>query len=655
MKYLFAAAALFISLQCFPQLFPQAGYPRNYFRDPLAVPISLAANFGELREGHFHMGLDIRTQHRVNLPVYAAADGYIARVSVAPEGFGQAIYIDHPNGYTTVYGHLNRFFPALEAYVHREQYRRESWQVDLEIPPSLFPVKKGDLIARSGSTGGSQGPHLHFEIRRTADDINLNPLLFGLPVPDRTAPHIVRLAWYDRNKSIYEQSPHLVSVEIEGGRATGSAKAYTEMRTKPSLLTVGATHISFAISAFDTQTGSNNPNGIFEAALAEDGRPVIAFQMDHISYDNTRNINAHIDYKTKETGGPYLQQLFFLQGYPLPTIYSVPATDDAHHSAAAFPARGAHHTADPAILPARDTRHSADPAALAAAGLHPSDGVLDIGDGRSHHIAIRVKDTGGNETLLSFDVQYSPAAGEPPTAGTKTGGTSPAFPAAAASAVTKKFYPGMLDGLEIRECAFYLGEHSLYDSATIGVAEARSPDPGLSLPGGVSDVYTIGVPWIPLLEPMLVRLRPMPPVADSPLRNDRPDTTGVIMVRSYGADREVRRPEWKDGWASARFGDFGNFQLVKDTTPPTIRFPGVKEGADLSKAPRIIVDVGDNLHATRHFRAELDGRWLCFTNDKHRAWIYTFDEHCPRGPHTLRISVEDVAGNQTVKELHFTH
>ncbi len=165
MRYLVLAAWLCCTFQGFSQFFSPAEVPRGYFRDPLAVPMSLAANFGELRPNHYHMGLDIRTQHRENLPVFAAADGYVARVSVEPAGFGQAIYICHPNGYTTVYGHLNQFFPALAAYVRDQQYRRQSWAVSLTLPPNQFRVKKGDFIAYSGNTGGSQGPHLHFEIR----------------------------------------------------------------------------------------------------------------------------------------------------------------------------------------------------------------------------------------------------------------------------------------------------------------------------------------------------------------------------------------------------------------------------------------------------------------------------------------------------------
>src|SRR4051812_39094037 len=156
-------------------------YPQDYFRNPLNIPLQLVANFGEIRANHWHMGLDIRTQQKVNLPVYAAADGYVSRVSVEPGGFGQAIYINHPNGYTTVYGHLNSFFPALAAYVKEQQYAKESWAINLILTPDLFPVKKGMLIARSGSTGASEGPHVHFEIRDTKTENCLNPLLFNFP------------------------------------------------------------------------------------------------------------------------------------------------------------------------------------------------------------------------------------------------------------------------------------------------------------------------------------------------------------------------------------------------------------------------------------------------------------------------------------------
>jgi hypothetical protein len=572
--------------------------------------MSLAANFGELRPNHYHMGLDIRTQHRENLPVFAAADGYVARVSVAPFGFGQAIYIRHPNGYTTVYGHLNQFFPALAAYVQEQQYRRQSWQVNLEIPASRFPVKKGQFIAYSGNTGGSQGPHLHFEIRRTADDVNLNPLLFGLPVPDKTPPTLQRLAWYDRNKGIYEQSPHLLPTRlgapewISASNPPGLARA--TWRLPSPLLIVPTPRISFALSAFDTQSGSTNPNGIYEADLEVDNEPVIGFQMNNISYDNTQNINAHIDYKTRATGGPYLQQLFKLSGYPAPSVY-------------------------------------------AGAGDHPADGVVNLEDGRVHKVVITVRDTYGNLSRLPFDVQYQPAGMNVSTV--------------AAPAAGKKFYVGMVDGVETPDYAFFLGEKSLYDSVTIGAATVGYPGSGLSLPGGVSAVQAIGEPWIPLLDPVLVRLRlPSSPAGDSlggTTGNAATEKAGgaatdrIVMVCFNGASKDVQRPQWQGGWASARFREWGNYQLVEDREAPVITFPGTPDGANLRKASRLVISIRDNLGELRNFRAELDGAWLCFSNDKARAYIYRFDEHCPPGHHVLKVTVEDVAGNRAEKELHF--
>jgi len=148
---------------------PQS-YPQKFFRDPLDIPMDLSANFGELRPNHWHMGLDIRTNQKSNLPVYAAADGYVSKVRIEPFGFGRVIYISHPNGLTTLYAHLNNFYPELEQYITEKQYELESWRVDLQIPRNLLQVKKGQFIAYSGNNGASQGPHLHFEIRDSRSD-----------------------------------------------------------------------------------------------------------------------------------------------------------------------------------------------------------------------------------------------------------------------------------------------------------------------------------------------------------------------------------------------------------------------------------------------------------------------------------------------------
>jgi murein DD-endopeptidase MepM/ murein hydrolase activator NlpD len=198
---------LLLSLRLSAQDFPQPHYPQHYFRDPLDIPVILAGNYGELRPNHFHSGIDIKTNGHTGMRVHAAAEGYISRVNVSNTGFGNAIYITHPAGFTTVYGHLDRFSPALEAYVKRQQYAQQRWHIDLDIPPDSFRVGKGDLIAWSGTTGASLAPHLHFEIRDTKSEKPLNPMLFGFNIADNIPPSVYHIAVYDRAKSTYEQTP----------------------------------------------------------------------------------------------------------------------------------------------------------------------------------------------------------------------------------------------------------------------------------------------------------------------------------------------------------------------------------------------------------------------------------------------------------------
>ena len=238
------------------QVFPEKDYPSNYFRYPLAIPLKLNANFGEMRPNHFHMGLDLFTLRKENLPVYAPADGWISKIKIDPNGFGNAIYVSHPNGYTTLYAHMNTFPPGTAKAIKEEQYAKQSWKGDVDFEQDQFPVKKGQLIGYSGNTGASAGPHVHYEIRRTEDDACLNALLFH-KVYDITPPDIARLAVYDRNKSTYEQTPRTMGLVRAAGGYTVSG----------GTLTVNSSRISFALVATDRITGVPNNNGIFEAVV----------------------------------------------------------------------------------------------------------------------------------------------------------------------------------------------------------------------------------------------------------------------------------------------------------------------------------------------------------------------------------------------------
>jgi murein DD-endopeptidase MepM/ murein hydrolase activator NlpD len=190
--------------------FTQDTIPKNYFQAPLGVPLYLAGNFGELRSNHFHSGLDMKTQGREGLNVYAAADGYVSRIKISPWGYGKTIYIDHPNGYTTVYAHLQGFKGYIAKKVNIYQYQKESWEIDWYPADTLMRVKKGDIIALSGNTGGSGGPHLHFEIRETESEFPVNPLLFGFKIKDNIKPTIKSMAVFPLNDTSYVNGKNTV-------------------------------------------------------------------------------------------------------------------------------------------------------------------------------------------------------------------------------------------------------------------------------------------------------------------------------------------------------------------------------------------------------------------------------------------------------------
>ena len=168
----------------------QTNYPQDYFRAPMDIPLYLAGNFGELRADHFHAGIDIKTQGVEGKKIYASADGFVSRIKVQHGGYGKVVYIDHPNGYTTAYAHLKEFSTKIDSFVKNEQYKNESFTINWYPSPYEIPVKKGEVIALSGNTGRSGGPHLHYEIRETKSEDPLNVLLFGMPIKDNIKPII---------------------------------------------------------------------------------------------------------------------------------------------------------------------------------------------------------------------------------------------------------------------------------------------------------------------------------------------------------------------------------------------------------------------------------------------------------------------------------
>ena len=288
-----------------------AQYPKDYFRSPLDIPINLSGTFGELRPNHFHSGLDIRTNNIEGLPVYAAADGIIIRIKVSAFGYGKALYIAHPNGYTTVYGHLQKFSDKIEAYVKEQQYKQKSFEV--ELYPSTLKVTQSEIIALSGNSGGSGGPHLHFEFRDTATEKIINPMAFGMNklIKDEMKPVISSLMVYPANDSTsVNKSKNPVSLSLQK-QVDGSFLA-------SKVVTSGK--IGFALNSYDLSTNNYNKNGIYKVVSYLNGSQNFKFEFDTFAFDESKHINYFIDFNRYKKLKQRFQKLFIKESYPLSIV-----------------------------------------------------------------------------------------------------------------------------------------------------------------------------------------------------------------------------------------------------------------------------------------------------------------------------------------------
>lgn len=287
-------------------------YPKGVFQYPIDLPPSTAGSFGELRPNHFHSGLDFRTNRRIGYPVHAAMYGYVSRLRVQLGGFGNAVYVTHPNGYTTVYGHLDHLTPELAAAVRKYQYDHQSWEIDFKLQPFQFPVTKGQLIAISGNTGASGGPHLHFEIRDSLTEETINAQLLGLTIPDNIAPTIGSIAVYQLNGRPFNENTPRNYYAVAGGAGNYHLSGAQTLNLSGD--------VGFGIAADDQNSSSVNRNGIYSLELKVDDRTVYTFAVERFAFDQTHAINAYIDYPLFIKTHRKIQKCFIPPGSHI-TIY----------------------------------------------------------------------------------------------------------------------------------------------------------------------------------------------------------------------------------------------------------------------------------------------------------------------------------------------
>lgn len=332
-------------------VFSQKNYPKDYFRSPLDIPLNLSGNFGELRTNHFHAGIDIKTQQQEGLKVYAVADGYISRIKVSPFGYGYALYITHPNGYTTVYGHLKKYGDKIDAYVKQEQYKIESFSLDVFPDSTLLPVKKGEFIAWSGNSGGSGGPHLHFEIRETLSEKTLNPLLFGFDIKDKIPPTINGIWIVPLGDSSYVNATQIPANYETKTHSGNCVLANTKLPTVYG-------DFGFAVHTSDMLDGNSNRCGIYRIEFFVDSLQVYGQRMDRLDFSTNRAMNAHTIYERFKKHRSSIHGSYRLEGNPL-DIY------------------------DNLV----------------------NDGIVSFRDGKVHNCEYRIIDIMGNKSTVKFQVQ----------------------------------------------------------------------------------------------------------------------------------------------------------------------------------------------------------------------------------------------------------
>lgn len=319
-------------------------------RKPMNIPILLSGNFGELRSNHFHSGIDFKTQGVEGKPIHSVQDGYISRISVSPWGYGNGLYITHPDGTTTVYGHLQKFSDKIAAYVKEKQYEQESFNVNLTLTPEELPVKEGELVALSGNTGSSGGPHLHFEVRDTETEEPMDPIDYYKDlIQDTRPPQIQGIMVYPMpGKGVVNGSRRkleLKPVTAKNGKQTltGKIEAWGE--------------IGLAVKGYDYMDNTTNIYGIRDITLMADSQIIFRSDLKRFTFDETRYLNSFTDFEEWKKHRSFYIKNFVDPGNRLRFIESV------------------------------------------------KRGILTIDESRTYHLTYRLADAFGNTTQLSIQIE----------------------------------------------------------------------------------------------------------------------------------------------------------------------------------------------------------------------------------------------------------
>lgn len=546
-------------------------YPTNYFSPPVKGTLRLSGTFGELRSNHFHSGIDIKGG--IGVPLYAVAEGYVSRIKVEAGGYGNALYISHPNGYTSVYAHMNKFTPELEAFVKSQQYAKESFAIDLHPAADRFTFEQGEEIGEMGTTGYSFGPHLHFEMRDSKTESPINPLLFGYSVADKVRPRMHQLKTYSLNEQLETQDAKIYSlVSKHGGYGV-----------RGDTMLVNTDRVGFGLKVYDHMTGVSNWNGIYQLEVLLEDSLIYQFEMETFSFNESRYLNAHLDYAEKQTNKAYFNRCYRLPGNRL-SIYQ----------------------------------------------SKPDDGVVRLSAKRAKKVQMIASDVAGNKSYVTFWVRKKP--------GPELRETQKSY---------NYFLPynqeSVIDNGSIK---VHLPRGALYENCYLQYQLVTERSSNV-----YSSIHQLHDAIFPIHQYFDLAIRPV--VLPESLRKK-------AFVALCEKDNDIVNcgGTWENGMLKTRVRTFGDFCIMVDDVPPTIR--PVNFSSNLRSANRIDFTISDNFSTggtakDLRYRATVDGRWVLMEHDaKSDRLTHRFDGTVGPGEHQFSLTVTDALNNEAVFERTFT-
>ena len=620
---------LFMAIGGYAQLSEDLTYSENYYLFPIKPGMSntLAGTMGELRSTHFHSGIDIRTEGRTGLAVHAAANGFISRASISPTGYGNALYVQHPNGQTTVYAHLEKFTGPLADYVRKEQYRRKTFKLNLYFRKDQFKVSRGDTIAWSGNSGSSGGPHLHFDLR---DEYQrpLNPLLYGFDeVKDNTPPVAITLA--------------VKSMDIKA-RVAGQfgRKEYTLRRIGNDYVidepVEAHGNVGFELLAHDKLDYTRFRCGINTIKFSVDSEQVFEQHIKSFAFSEQRTILRHMDYEELATTGKRYHKLYVDEGNEL-KFYRTNnkkgkvtfAKGDNKLALIELIDSYGNKSKVTFTIVGKENHHLVKGNPIIKSKVHVLDNTLvikaDARDSSDFSIYIPEQIKLSPSFKLNREEEYylwDLRNGLPRSVEKGDFYKSLDFSDLVPSGVSYSHFNAKMD--------ISFQKYSLFD--TLYLETGYTDDSVSNL-----EIFEIGTATVPLRKNISVTLKPS-------RRYTNPEKTAVFGVSSKNQLLGYVGGTWKSGKMEFSTRNFGRFTLAEDSIPPSIK-PVVINSKDIK------FKIEDKLAGLKDFQCYVNDEWVLMHYDYKRKLIWSEKLNADKPfKGSVKLIVRDNVNNKTVYE-----